>query len=119
MGNCILYGCFVVSILVLLFSGYAYLVNNRLAPNDPARKDYEPGAVFLAPITWPFYVVVGFMVTIIKAVFFGVFLLLFSLAVAVIRKPFFWPWIEPFVSRIGRSLLKANTFLIRLFYRDS
>lgn len=51
MGKCIYNGCFVVSILLLLFSGYAYLVNYRLAADDPARKDYDLFAVFLVPIT--------------------------------------------------------------------
>jgi hypothetical protein len=116
--NCIT-GCLVISILLLLVSGYAYLVNRRYSSNDPARKDYDFRAVFLAPITWPFLFLFGFFFTIIKAIFFGIFLLVFSIAVAVIRKPFFWPWIEPSILRIGRGLLKMNTFLIRLFDRDS
>lgn len=117
MENCVT-GIVVVSILLWLFSGYAYLANRRLAPNDPAKKEYDLGAVFLAPITWPLVAFGGLVFTIIKAVLFGVFLLVFSAAVAVIRKPFFWPWIEPIISRIGRVLLKINTALIRLFTRN-
>ena len=112
------WGILLISILAWLSSGYAYLANRQEAPDDRSRRDYDLGAVFLAPITWPFFFVAGIMFTILKAVFFGFFLLVFSLAVAVIRKPFFWPWIEPVLSRIGRSLLEANTFLIRLFKRD-
>lgn len=112
-------GYLVVSILIWLFSGYAYLVNRGYAPGDPARRDYDPLAVFLAPFTWPFLAFGGFVVTILKAVLFGIFLLLFSIAAAVIRKPFFWRWLEPIVLKVGRRTLKANTFLIRLFTRDT
>ncbi|HUG34008.1 MAG TPA: hypothetical protein VMJ90_04515 [Anaerolineales bacterium] len=115
--NCCV-GYLVISTLVWMFSSYAYLDNRRREINDPEQKDYDLRAVFFAPFTWPFLLFGGAVFTIIKAVFFGVFLLVFSLAVAVIRKPFFWPLIEPIVSRIGRRLLKANTFLVRLFDRD-
>jgi hypothetical protein len=115
---CCVAGMLIISILACLFSGYAYHVNQRYAHDDPARRDYDLLAVFLAPITWPFLAFGGLVLTIIKAVLFGIFLLVFSIAVAVIRKPFFWPWIEPIVSMIGRRLLKANSFMIRLFHGD-
>lgn len=115
--NCCV-GYLVISTLVWLFSSYAYLANGRRPTNDPGRKDYDFRAVFFAPLTWPFLLFGGVVITIIKAVFFGVFLLVFSLAVAILRKPFFWPLIEPIVSGIGRRVLKVNTFLIRLFDRD-
>jgi len=108
-------GYLVISILLWLFSGYEYLVNARLTSTDPEWKDYNPLAVFLAPVTWPFLVFGGFIVTIIKAVFFGIFLVLFSLVVALFRKPFLWRLLEPLISGIGRRVLKGNTFLIRLF----
>ena len=112
-------GYLVISILLWLFSGYAYLVNARRASSDPEWRDYNPLAVFLAPVTWPFLVFGGFIVTIIKAVFFGIFLVVFSLVVALFRKPFLWRLIEPLISGIGRRVLKGNTFLIRLFERNS
>jgi hypothetical protein len=112
-------GYLVISILFWLFSGYEYLVNARRASSDPDWRNYKPLAVFLAPLTWPFLVLGGFIVTIIKAVFFGIFLVLFSLVVALFRKPFLWRLIEPIISGIGRRLLKGNTFLIRLFERNS
>ena len=116
--SCCFAGILLISVLAWLFSGYAYHVNQKYAHDDPARKDYDPLAVILAPITWLFMIFGGFVVTVIKAVLFGIFLLVFSIAVAVIRTPFFWPRIEPIVSRIGGRLLKSNTLLIRLFYRD-
>ena len=112
-------GYLVISILLWLFSGYAYLVNARRAASDPEWRDYNPLAVFLAPVTWPFLIFGGFIVTIIKAVFFGIFLVLFSIVVALFRKPFLWRLIEPLISGIGRRVLKGNTFLIRLFERNS
>jgi hypothetical protein len=107
-------GYVVISILFWLFSLHTYFFNHTRASGE-----YDPLAILLVPITWPFLLFGGFIVTVLKAILFGVFLLVFSLAAAVIRKPFFWPWIEPGILGIGRRLLKANTFLIRLLDRDS
>jgi len=107
-------GYLVISILFWLFAVYAYLFNHTRSSGE-----YESLSILLVPITWPFLLFGGFTLAVLKAILFGVFLLIFSLAAAVIRKPFFWPWIEPLILGIGRGLLKANTFLIRLFKRDS
>lgn len=114
-----IWGILLISILAWLVSGYAYFINRRNSRGNPGGREFDLLAVFLAPVTWPLFLFVGMVFTIIKAVFFGVFLVLFSILMVVIRKPFFWPWIEPVISHVGRELLKANTFLIRLFKRDS
>jgi ABC-type Na+ efflux pump permease subunit len=108
-------GYLIISILIGLFAGYAYLVNKLENPKESKQKDFEFIGIFLAPITWPFVLVIGLIVTIFKALLFGVFLLLFALIAVLFRKPFFWPFIEPIIKSIGARILKINTFLIRLF----
>jgi hypothetical protein len=109
-------GYIVVTILLVLFSGYAYLVNFYRAADDPEKKDIELSGIALTPL-WPFQLLFGVVGTVFKAVLFGIILLLFSVGAVVIRKPFFWRWIKPIVLGIGNRLMKANTFLIRLFDR--
>jgi hypothetical protein len=112
-------GCIVISLILSLFAGYTYLLNQTYAHDDPEREAFKPGAIFLAPFTWPFFLVAGLMLTFIKAILFGLLLVFFTLAAMLFRKPFFWPKVEPIITRIGRALLRANTRLLSLFAGDS
>lgn len=110
-------GAGLISITILLFlcTVYAYLVNERREPDDPGKKDLEPGGILFIPL-WPVQFLVGLMVTIMKALIYGIVLLVFTVAVILFRKPLFWPWIEKPVLRIGTKILEVNTILVRLLF---
>lgn len=106
-------GILVLMLLVMACAGYAYLVNARRPADDPKKKDYELGGIFLAPVTFPLLLVGSISIFILKAVLYGVFLILFTIALVLIRKPFLLVWLDKIATRIGDKLLEANTFLIR------
>ena len=118
MQDC-LTGFIVISVILGLCAGYAYLLNQRYGYSDSERGNYKLGAVFLAPFTWPFLLVAGLILTVVKAILFGILLVIFTLAAILFRKPFFWPMVEPLIIRIGRKLLGANTRFLDLFAKDS
>jgi hypothetical protein len=98
-------------------AGYAYRVNAKRNPDDPKKKDFHPVAILLAPFTWPF-ILFGFIsIFIIRAILYGVFLVLFIFALVFIRKPFLLIWLDKIARAIGDRLLEANTYLIKLFLR--
>ncbi len=116
--NACLLGLICISALLVSFAGYSYFINQRVSPGDPAHKDYDVYSLFLVPITWPLFLIFGALFAVLRALFFGAALLLFTVAAVVIRVPFFWPLLEPLVKKIGNTLLKVNTALLQLFTRD-
>ena len=96
-------------------AGYAYRVNAKRPAGDPKKRNFHPAAIFLAPITWPLFALGWLFMLILKALLYGVFLLLFTIGLVVIRKPFFFIWLEKIATKVGTMLLEANTLLIRLF----
>ena len=108
----------VTSLLVAAATAYAYSVNSRRPDDDPQKKDFHPAAIFLAPFTWPFFLLVFILLSILRCIFFvlraiayGIFLILFTLALVGARKPF----ILRILNSIGDALLEANMQLVRLF----
>jgi hypothetical protein len=97
-------------------AGYAYRVNAQRSDDDPKKRDFHPGAIFMAPIIWPFFLAAYITFFIVKTVLYGVFLILFAVALLIIRKPFLLIWLEKISNEIGNKLLEANTFLIRAFF---
>lgn len=96
-------------------TGYVYRVNSKRAADDPEKRDYPLSAVTLT-ILWPFLVLVVAFLFILKALAYGLFLILFTIALVVIRKPFIVKWLIKIATKIGTMFLKANTFLIRAFF---
>jgi hypothetical protein len=76
---------------------------------------HQPAAVFLAPVTWPLFIVGFISLYILKAILYGIFLVTLAIALVVIRKPFIFIWLDKLATRVGNILLKANTMLIKLF----
>lgn len=107
---------FYISLILWVCTGYAYHVNSKLAADDPKKKDFSPAAIFLAPITLPFIILGIISLFIIKAILYGIFLVLLTLALVAVRKPFIFVWLDKIAKKIGNILLEANTFLIRLFF---
>ena len=105
---------FLFSLVIWAIAGYVYHVNTQRPADDPQKRNYHPFAVFLAPITWPFLVIGAISIFILKALLYGVFLVLFTIAIIVIRKPFLIEWLKKIIMIIGKVLLEVNTRLIRL-----
>jgi energy-converting hydrogenase Eha subunit G len=105
---------FLFSLVIWAIAGYTYHVNSQRAAEDPKKKEYHPAAVFLAPITWPLFVLGFISIFILKAFLYGIFLVVFTIAIVVIRKPFLIVWLKKIITAIGNKLLEANTLLIRL-----
>lgn len=103
-----------ISLILFAFMGYAYRVNAKRTPDDPQKRDYHPLAVFLFPL-WPLELAVSLCLFTLRAFTYGVFLVLFTIALIVIRKPFLLIWLEKAANRIGNKLLRANMLILRLF----
>jgi len=111
-------GMLIISLLVIVCAMYAYSINSQRPDDDPKKKDFHPAAIFLASFTWPFFLLaftllllLRFILFILKAIAYGIFLILFTLALVGARKPF----IFKIMNYIGDALLEANTLLIKLF----
>jgi len=104
-----------LSALMGLFAGYAYWVNSKRQAGDPKKKVYNYGyaGIFLAPISWPLLLIGGILSLIARALLYGVFLILFTLALIFVRKPFWLVWLDKAATWMGEKLLDANTLLIR------
>jgi hypothetical protein len=113
-------GVLLISLLVIASTGYAYSVNSRRLNDDPKKKDFHPGLIVIATFTWPFFLlafillsILRFMLFILRATAYGIFLLLLTFALVGVRKPF----IFKILNAIGDALLEAHTRLIKLFLR--
>lgn|SRR5574341_1040902 len=103
-------------LLIFACAGYAYRVNARRPADDPKKKIFHPGAIFLAPVTWPVFFFGSISIFMIKALAYGIFLILFTIALVAIRKPFLLIWLHKIATYIGDKLLEANTFLIKMAF---
>jgi hypothetical protein len=110
-------GFVLLSLILWAFAGYAYRVNAKRPDDDPKKKDFHPGAIFLAPVTWPLFFFGSISIFIIKALVYGVFLILFTIALLAFQKSSI-PWLDDTAAWIGDKLLEANTFLIRIAFGD-
>jgi hypothetical protein len=102
-------------VIFWVFAGYAYHVNSKRPADDPKKKDFYFAAIFLAPIMWPLFLFAFVFLFITKAILYFVFLILLTIALFIIRKPFILTWLDKIATKIGNILLEANTRLIKLF----
>jgi hypothetical protein len=102
-------------IIFWVCAGYAYRANAKRPADDPNKKDFYFAAIFLAPITWPLLLFAFVSLFIIKAVWYSIFLILLTIALVVVRKPFLLIWLDKIATKVGNILLEANTQLIKLF----
>lgn len=105
---------FPVSLIVFASVEYVYRANARRAADDPLRRDYHPIAVFLFFI-WPLWVIAAISLFILRALAYGVFLVLFSMALVFVRRPFIFILLDRIATAIGTRLLRANMLIVRLF----
>lgn len=106
-----------LSLLIWALAGYSYRVNAKRPADDPKKRDFNPAAIYLAPITWPLFIFGYISLFVIKALAYGVFLILFTVALLVFQKSSL-PWLDNTAAWIGDKLLEANTFLIRMAFGD-
>lgn len=107
-----------ISLLVLGCTSYAYLINARRPNDDPQKRDFHPAAIFLAPFTWPLFLLAFISIFILRALLYGIFLILFAIALVAIRQSFLLIWLHKMALYIGNKLLEANTFLIKAAFGD-
>jgi hypothetical protein len=109
--------CIALPLLFCLTSaGYAYIANVRRADDDPKKREYYLSSIVLASVTWPVFLLVYPFVLVLRVLAYGLFLILFAIALVVIRKPFLLKWLDKVFTGIGNKLLWANTFLIKFVF---
>ena len=109
--------CIILPLLFFLVSaGHAYRVNARLADDNPKKRNYSILSIFLAPVTWPIFLFIYIFILILKVLAYGLFLVLFAIALIVVRKPLIFIWLDRVFTGIGNKLLWANTFLIKMVF---
>jgi hypothetical protein len=103
-----------ISLILFASSAYAYRVNARRASDDPQKRDYHPLAVFLFPI-WPLWLFFWLALFLLRALVYGLFLVLFTVGLIVFHKPPKIAWLERLALNIGNKLLQMNMLIVRLF----
>lgn len=115
MGIICLRGYAIITLIFMMFAGYAYWVNSRQTTSVSTKKVYRFSAIFLTPL-WPLLAVIWLLLSLLKALGYGIFLIIFTGAALLFRKPFILIWLEKVALKIGNKLLRANEFLIGLFF---
>lgn len=98
-------------------AGYAYYVNSKRPDDDPKKKNYHPAAILFAPFTLPLLIFGTISIFILRALTYGVFLILFIITLLMFGNSSESSWLENIATKIGNALLKTNTLLIKLFLR--
>ena len=117
--NQLCFGGLLITLIFYVCAGYAYRVNARLAADDPKKRDIPLSAVLLGPIIWPVLLLGVVSIFLIKALLYSIFLVLFAIALLVIRKPFLIIWLKRSAAWIGDRLLGANILLMKMIFGDS
>lgn len=109
----------ILAVLLSMLAGYAYLVNLKRPKDDPQKKKYHFSGIFIMPFFWPLLLVGWILVVLLKALHFGLFLIVFTLAMVFVRKPFWLVWLDKLASKIGGMLLDVNSVLIEFTFGKS
>ena len=111
-------GMLIISLFVVACAWQAYSVNLQRSDDDPEKKNYKLGAIIFTFFTWPLFLIAFVSLFLIRAFFYGSFLILFIILLILIPGKRSQPtWLEKIAARIGERLLALNTQLIRLFLR--
>jgi hypothetical protein len=94
---------------------YAYRVDSRRPDDDPKKKNYHPLAILFAPVTFPLLMVLIISLFLLRVATYGIFMILFILALIFFRKPFILDALRKTANSIGDRLLEANTIIIGFF----
>lgn len=104
-------------LFIVICVAYAYVVNVRRQSDDPKKREYHPVAIILAPFTFLLLFGLGVFVLILRALLFAGFIVVFTVLLVGLRKPFLFIWWDKFATTVGDPLLKINTDLIKLAFR--
>jgi hypothetical protein len=110
-------GCLLLTGFILSCALYVYWVNARRLDDDPKKQDFPLIAALLAPVMWLPLIVGLVTVFLMQAIVLSFSLLLTVVGLLVVRKPFLFVWWDKIATKVGTMLLKANTSLIRAFFR--
>lgn len=110
------YAVLIVFLLVLVSGPYTYIVNLHREADDPLKREYHLAAIVLIPLTIFLLIPFGILYFILRAIFFAGFLIIFTLLLLGIRKPFLLVWWDKIATKVGDLLLRANTRLFRLAF---
>ena len=105
-------------LFIFMCAGYTYAVNLRRKTDDPKKREYHPFAILLAPITVPLIFTLVIFIFILRALLFMGFLVLFTILLVALRKPFIFELWKKFATKVGDPLLKINTRLIKLAFNS-
>jgi len=110
---------FILATILVMFSAYTYFVNEKRLADDPQKKKYYASGIFIMPFIWPLLLVGWVLFIFVKAIHLGFILVVFTLSLVFIRKPFWLPWLEKIALKIGGMLMNANSVLMQLTFGES
>lgn len=108
-------GIILLMAAIMACAFYAYHVDSRRREDDPKKKNYHPLAILLAPITGPILLILIVSLFLLRVAMYGIFMVLFILALIFVRKPFILDALRKLATAVGDRLLEANSILIGFF----
>lgn len=114
--QCLFSGILPFVFITMICSGYAYWVNAQRADSDPQKRDFHPLAIFLAPVTLPFFLITLLLVFLLRAVLFGAILILFVFLLVFAHEPVILKWLLKKALAFGNKLLEVNTALLEFWH---
>lgn len=106
--NYCLLGFILLSLPGVVLAGFAYLANTKRASDDPAKKDFSLRAVFFALFRWPLFLLSSITLPIVKGLAYGVFLIMFSIALLAFRPSDFLNRLKNALVQVGDKLLETD-----------
>jgi len=93
---------------------YSYRVDKILASNTNKRQKYSAFPIVYIPF-WPLFLLAWAIVFMLKSMAYGVFIILFAVALTIIRKPFILIWLKKMALKVGDAYLTATSFIFKPF----
>lgn len=112
MFNNFLHGILYFIVATMACAGYAYYVNTERSEDDPKKRQYHPVGILFAPITLPLLLLSSAALLVLRVLIYGGLIVLFAIALLLMRKPFLLAAVHKVIMRIGETLLQAYTFLV-------
>jgi len=111
-------GMLLLSVFVTACAAQAYSVNAARSQDDPEKKEFRLGGLIFVFFTWPILLPAVVSLFLIRALLYGIFILIFSAFLILMPRVSSEPaWLERKILKIGNALLEVNTVLIKLLFR--
>ena len=107
-----------LTLFLFICAGYAYCVNARRSDDDPAKRSFHFGAIWLVPITWPVFLLASLTIFFIRIFIYMFVLVLFTIGLMAVRKPFLFVWLDKIATKVENKLLDANTFPVKIVFGE-